>query len=287
MIKENPPKEPSMDEILQAIKGVISGDKDAYQEQGEQEDEDILELTEMADDVPPFHTGEETAHAPVDKESCASQTMYRKDISQEENRSILEDIDAVLKSINSAPLPSGPYDRDAGTTYASSADVGPSLKEQEEENAIPKSTTASKQEETPPSKNSAAASIYEGSIHLAENPSFSFPHTSPAAHTPVYHKEEQNLENGYTGTLSEKKPSPSFISEGSATASRQAMKKLLSKIPKPHIHSPASRSGTTLEELVIEALQPYLAEWLDKNLPTLVHQIVEKEIKRLVPQEND
>ena len=37
----------------------------------------------------------------------------------------------------------------------------------------------------------------------------------------------------------------------------------------------------SLEDLVSSLLRPYLKEWLDDNLPTLVERIVTKEVKRL------
>ncbi|CAK8163588.1 conserved hypothetical protein [Candidatus Xenohaliotis californiensis] len=40
--------------------------------------------------------------------------------------------------------------------------------------------------------------------------------------------------------------------------------------------------GTTIEDLVIEAIKPYLANWINDNLPDLVKNIVEKEIKKLI-----
>ncbi|MFA1689178.1 PopZ family protein [Candidatus Rickettsia barbariae] len=41
-------------------------------------------------------------------------------------------------------------------------------------------------------------------------------------------------------------------------------------------------SKNALEELVIEMLKPELKAWLDKNLPVLVKELVEIEIKKLV-----
>lgn len=41
-------------------------------------------------------------------------------------------------------------------------------------------------------------------------------------------------------------------------------------------------SKNALEELVIEMLKPELKTWLDKNLPSLVKELVESEIKKLV-----
>jgi cell pole-organizing protein PopZ len=43
----------------------------------------------------------------------------------------------------------------------------------------------------------------------------------------------------------------------------------------------AFRSGTTVEDLVIEAMKPMLKDWLDSNLPAMVRSLVEKEIRRL------
>jgi len=45
--------------------------------------------------------------------------------------------------------------------------------------------------------------------------------------------------------------------------------------------SPIFRSGTTVEDLVLESLKPMLKDWLDGNLPSLVRQLVEREIRRL------
>jgi cell pole-organizing protein PopZ len=42
------------------------------------------------------------------------------------------------------------------------------------------------------------------------------------------------------------------------------------------------RSGTTVEDLVMESLRPMLKEWLDANLPQLVERLVDREIKRIV-----
>ena len=38
----------------------------------------------------------------------------------------------------------------------------------------------------------------------------------------------------------------------------------------------------TIEQMVREALQPLLKEWLDKNLPGLVERLVAQEISKLV-----
>lgn len=41
------------------------------------------------------------------------------------------------------------------------------------------------------------------------------------------------------------------------------------------------RSGTTIEDLVLEALKPMLKDWLDSNLTSIVERLVEKEVRKL------
>lgn len=44
---------------------------------------------------------------------------------------------------------------------------------------------------------------------------------------------------------------------------------------------PLGQGDRTVEEIVRELLRPMLREWLDANLPTLVEEIVEREVQRL------
>lgn len=76
----------------------------------------------------------------------------------------------------------------------------------------------------------------------------------------------------------------SLLSDETAKASAAALRSLSTASmrresgPRP---SASFRSGTTVEDLVIEALKPMLKDWLDANLPDLVRQLVEKEIRKL------
>ena len=45
------------------------------------------------------------------------------------------------------------------------------------------------------------------------------------------------------------------------------------------------RSGETVEDLVTEMLKPMMKEWLDNNLPKLVEDVVQREIKKIMPKE--
>lgn len=75
-------------------------------------------------------------------------------------------------------------------------------------------------------------------------------------------------------------PLDSLLSDESASAASAALKSLPSK-PVSSGGGLGFRSGTTVEDLVVEAMKPMLKEWLDTNLPELVERLVEKEIKKL------
>jgi cell pole-organizing protein PopZ len=78
-----------------------------------------------------------------------------------------------------------------------------------------------------------------------------------------------------------------LLSPESAQETAQSLRTLMKSVAKPASDGLAFRGGTTVEDLVTELMKPYLKEWLDKNLPTIVKQIVEKEIHKLIPQEDD
>lgn len=76
-----------------------------------------------------------------------------------------------------------------------------------------------------------------------------------------------------------------LISDSTLAASVAALGALSSRHDHHHGHdSPVFRSGSTVEDLVIEALKPMLKDWLDGNLPALVRSLVEREIRRVTGQ---
>ena len=44
-------------------------------------------------------------------------------------------------------------------------------------------------------------------------------------------------------------------------------------------------NGRSVEELVKEILRPELTKWLNDNLPAIVKQLVDKEIKKIIPKD--
>jgi uncharacterized protein len=68
------------------------------------------------------------------------------------------------------------------------------------------------------------------------------------------------------------------ISAASVGAARESLASLTSAIG----HREAERNGSqTIDALVREMLTPMLKEWLDKNLPGMVEQMVQREIDRI------
>ncbi len=88
-------------------------------------------------------------------------------------------------------------------------------------------------------------------------------------------------------TQASTKTNSQLLSPASAQETAQSLRTLMKTLAKPASDGLAFRGGTTVEDLVTELMKPYLKEWLDKNLPTIVKQIVEKEIHKLIPQEDD
>ena len=76
-----------------------------------------------------------------------------------------------------------------------------------------------------------------------------------------------------------------LISFKAASESMKAFKNFLKAKEKHDVEKIALRSGITLEELIIEMLKPQLSEWLNKNLPDIVNNIVQREIRKLIPKD--
>lgn len=77
----------------------------------------------------------------------------------------------------------------------------------------------------------------------------------------------------------------SLLSSEAANATAEAFKRLKTQEPEPAYApvaaSPMFSSGNTVEGMVVEMLRPMLKQWLDSNLPTIVQQIVEREVRKL------
>lgn len=86
--------------------------------------------------------------------------------------------------------------------------------------------------------------------------------------------------------LKDEEKTDSLLSEQVAVKSMEKLKTLVEQLePKPSkLNTPHFRAGITLEDLVMEAMKPEISQWLNNNLPQLVTNIVEKEIKKIIPR---
>ncbi|MBB5519890.1 DUF2497 domain-containing protein [Amphiplicatus metriothermophilus] len=67
----------------------------------------------------------------------------------------------------------------------------------------------------------------------------------------------------------------SFIDETTAAAASRAFQALSQNV------RVSAGDGRTLEDIVVEMLRPMVKDWLDANLPAIVEEKVEEEVKRL------
>ena len=76
-----------------------------------------------------------------------------------------------------------------------------------------------------------------------------------------------------------------LLSKESADFTVNAIKDLVKAAEKPINNDICFRSGITVEQLVIDLIKPQLSKWLDDHLPNIVKDVVEKEIKKLIPKD--
>jgi len=113
---------------------------------------------------------------------------------------------------------------------------------------------------------------------------------------PVDKAPEKPVDNQAAIPVVTPAPKPRIMEDGlvsneAAQAAAAALKPIVEGAQKdysvPHIPSPGLRTGSTVEDLLLEALRPMLKSWLDEHLPTIVQKIVEKEVKRIVTFHQD
>lgn len=95
--------------------------------------------------------------------------------------------------------------------------------------------------------------------------------------------ELTNIVESNSSSIKEKDSTDKLISAESAAETVISLKNLTNKAQA--VKDEAKYKSLTIEELVIQILKPELKEWLDKNLPRVVKLLVEKEIKRLISED--
>jgi cell pole-organizing protein PopZ len=132
---------------------------------------------------------------------------------------------------------------------------------------------------TQPDKHAASAIPMMSIDEIMAAPVASDPAPKPAAAVPAPPPQPARV-----APIAAAAEDESLISETTRAASMAALRELES-VPAP---APAAitgtipfRSGSTVEDMVVEALKPMLKDWLDGNLSGIVERLVEKEIRKL------
>ena len=290
---QNSQKEDSMEDILHSIRDIVSGDGAKKEEspqslanaspvdasaQNTSSDDDVLELTELVLDesmqetspqqVSPIAPQAAPQASPVTapepeilttppQASPVQETMSEISSPSANSGDVLSDIDQALDTVKPSevaaaatpPPPPPPVVQEKPVAEA------PVIEQNTKVEAVQNKAPETQKTEAPPIPEKVQAAPKPPEVKVAEQP------------------KNANAQ------------ADSLISDTAAQAASKAMKGLVESIPQPKIESPEFRSGTNVEDLVKETLKPMLAEWLNSNLPVIVENIVQKEVKKLIPRE--
>lgn len=263
MAKADDAQNPSMEQILQTIRGVISGEDNAAGQ--EAANDEVLELTEMVEEDGSI-TSLKVKPAETPSAESRSNTVSSSDLATQGAADVLANIDNALKEdvpVQQDGISGAPVEVQDSTPDTEEAVISPpELGEAE----APKQKNTKGQESGLTAYSGGQADVFE-----------------PSQETIAGKGGSEMISNPDAPVVDSSPKSSTLISKQAAAASTKALTALLHNLPKPKVDTPSFQSGMTLEELVVEALKPELSAWLDKNLPTLVTHIVEKEIRKLLP----
>ncbi len=260
---------PSMDDILNTIRGVIAGDdeKDASKQTNNESEKEEAAPQAPADDAPEENTVKEDSSPDASTEDEEDDVLELTDI--------IEDGEAMSETSVNTPEENGSEGLLGDIDNMLEADDGVAQEAETSAEAMPEPEAAvevsAEEAEEPATLDEPAQDIQqEAAVEEDEIIESAEPQPQP---------EEAKAEQV------ESHPSDRLLSETAAATSQAVLKEMMNALPRQKVNSPATRGGTTLEDLVIEAIRPYLSEWMDKNLATIVKQLVEKEIKHLIPRD--
>lgn len=285
--KKNTSAQPqeSVSDILSAIKGIVDGDdgnNNTQQALENSTEDDFLELTDIVEDISELSpttvlNNENIVEDALSQTVEASPEAKSADSDVSQAKDILDEIDSVLGT---------DVDDQKAVLEELKRSLDPAYKK---DNLQANSAT-----------NAAEASVVEPVVNADEfKPISEFDDIIAAPNAPAFEPVSQPIVEATPEVKAIVEATPEIIqppkmlnpiktnllSAEMAQKSHLAIQNLLNNIPKPEILSPAMRNGTTIEDIVVESMKPLLKEWLDQNLETLVRDIVEREIKKLVPHE--
>jgi hypothetical protein len=75
------------------------------------------------------------------------------------------------------------------------------------------------------------------------------------------------------------------VVEKAASSINKLIEQVTPKKPEAPYNPPKAGGSKTVEDLVMEILQPQLEQWLNTNLPGIVERVVSEEIKKIIPKQ--
>ena len=232
--------------------------------------DDALELTERIED---------DGHVAGLEESVEDEPSVMREF--EENDQGISEIDLLMANRAEAPKkPEAPTDMEPSETSLSDA-IEQNLADQIDVSEVMEEITASVAPETAPVESDIAAPAPMATSSVFDTDNGGSDSIIDAFVTQT--EDQTQIETGQGDAAMEQLMSESSASSSAAAfaaLAKAAQEKEVSSAPKqemPDIAVP----NQSLEGLVSEMLRPMLKEWLDKNLPAMVDNIVKKEIKRL------
>ena len=304
-------QDPTMEEILQSIKRIIAEDGDEESQEGESVEAasgDEAPQQQVKEDASPEVEKVEAESSPPEEPAIASEEP-EKDSPQEdvpaadptggddvleltdmvrddgtvvnlndddEQGDVLEDIDALAtEDAPSAPEEGG--DDDMIGISVSDDDMQVEEETQQDESVL---------EEVMNDDADDAVDVPEsddGEVMLAVE-------DSPEDAEPMESDEGEAGDASEATEAADEGSDGDFISSDAAGATSAAFQELMD-VALDGDEGFASvdsglttRKGTTVEELLVEAMRPMLKQWMDDNLPATVERIVKREIQKLIPR---
>lgn len=275
----------SVEDILSEIKNVISGDDAADDdenlsaEEGVNMDDDIMELTEIADgDEEGISQAEGVTEELADDNIDDMIENQQSEKDEEEFVDILQEIDESVAD-NANMQDSDQIEEDNMAVDNNAV--------QEEDildmSAMMEPEKGAEEAESSEEEVLDLDAMVENGVDSTEASEAEGDNSEIiSADEPALVQEEVEIASN---TSEDSQAVEEVISEESANKTSAAIKELMNTIPKTKIDSPELRNGVTLEDIVREAISPMLKDWLDQNLEIVVKDIVQKEIKKILPDD--
>src|SRR5262245_54459991 len=252
----------SMEEILASIRRIIAeGERDAQEADGQP---GRAEPTAPTPARPPTtEKSEEADHAEVlvlteMVQDDGSVVSLQSAVASAPGRTDEASVDSLLRmSLLAEPAPSS----------AASVSIK-TAKETAEIGVGPKAA--------PPPQTPAAKPVAAAEVAAKPKPADDLPDKLPAwlSPTPPPPREER------VPVSSEGLKKPELVSEEALAASTAALAQLAQSVTRTR--EPAPGASKSVEELVREAIEPMLKQWLDQHLPRIVERMVREAIDRVV-----